>query len=225
VAIKCELAFLCRTGALSSPLPGVRWIACVRNPFATIAGWKTKPQTEFDIAIGWTLRSVRPWLTPESLAQLERVAGLADLAEKRAAWWWWLAQRLLERSEGADDHARCSLFGGRDEIAVAARRPGAPARKQQCRGADHPARQARPSGDVRYACRRRRLQRRRLKRARLHHARQPGLPGNEERALLRRRRCSAVLSSSPALDGGRRGIHGSLVSTGMCGAVCRSRAR
>jgi len=58
VAVKCELAFLCHTGALSLPLPGARWIACVRDPFTTIAGWKTQPQAEFDAPINWTLRSV-----------------------------------------------------------------------------------------------------------------------------------------------------------------------
>jgi hypothetical protein len=154
VAVKCELAFLCRTGALSSPLPGARWIACVRDPFATIAGWKTQPQKEFDAQINWTLRSVRPWLTPESLAQLERVAGLADLAEKRAAWWWWLAQRLLERSEELTIMRDADLFSGRDEIARLLRaEPGAPARKAAVSEADsHPALDERDRQAIRAIC-------------------------------------------------------------------------
>jgi hypothetical protein len=128
LAVKCELAFLCRTGALSRPLPGVRWIACVRNPFATIAGWKAQPQAQFDAPINWTLRLARPWLTPEALAQLEYVVALADSSEKRAAWWWWLAQRLLERRDELTIVRDEDLAGSGDEIArLLCAGPGAPA--------------------------------------------------------------------------------------------------
>jgi len=97
VAMRCELSFLSPAGAVSRALPQARMLACVRDPFATIADWKRQPHAEMNAAIAWTIASGESWLTPEAFAQLGRIARLDDIAEQRATWWWWLAQRLLDR--------------------------------------------------------------------------------------------------------------------------------
>lgn len=97
VAIRCELAFLCRPDALRQALPQARIVACVRNPFDTIATWKARPHTVLETAVASAMESGRRWLAPEAFAHMERIAAVRDAAEQRAAWWWWLAQRLLER--------------------------------------------------------------------------------------------------------------------------------
>ncbi len=94
------------------------------------------------------------WLTPESLAQLEYVAELADLAEKRAAWWWWLVQRLIERRDELSILRDEDLIGGRDEIARMLRAgPGGPVRKAAVSEAEsHPALDERDRQAIRAIC-------------------------------------------------------------------------
>jgi hypothetical protein len=115
-AIKCELAFLCQRDALRRALPQARWVACVDSPFDTIATWKAQPRAQFDAVIDWAVRSGRPALTPEAFAQIERVAALEDIGEKRAAWWWWLAQRVLDRIDELTIVRHADVLVGRDEV-------------------------------------------------------------------------------------------------------------
>jgi hypothetical protein len=100
VVIKSALAFLCRLDALKRVLPGARLAVCVRNPFDTIAQWKTRPAAELDAEIGWVAASASGWATENEVAALRRIVDLGDPAEKRATWWWWLAQRLLGHAHG-----------------------------------------------------------------------------------------------------------------------------
>jgi len=100
VVIGSKLPFLCRLDALKRVLPDARLVVCVRNPFDTIAQWKTMPPGELDAAIGWAAGSVDQWAAAHEVAALRRIADLRDAAEKRAAWWWWLAQRALAHAHG-----------------------------------------------------------------------------------------------------------------------------
>jgi len=97
VAIGSELPLLCRLGALQRAMPSAQIVACVGDPFATIATWKAQPEL-FDGAIAWVAKHGRHWLDPLPLAQFERVAAIEDASERRAAWWWWLAQRVLDHA-------------------------------------------------------------------------------------------------------------------------------
>jgi hypothetical protein len=95
VVIKSALAFVCRLDAIKRVLPDARLVACVRNPFDTIAQWKARPPGELEAAIAWVAGSAEQWATASEVAALRRIVDLTDAAEKRAAWWWWLAQRVL----------------------------------------------------------------------------------------------------------------------------------
>lgn len=101
VAVKSELAFLCRLDVLKRVLPRARLVVCVRNPFDTIAHWKARPADELAMAIASVAGSAEHWASANEVAELRRIAGLTHAAEKRAAWWWWLAQRALNHAGDA----------------------------------------------------------------------------------------------------------------------------
>ena len=95
VGLKNELGILCRLEALRRVLPHARLAVCVRNPFDTIAAWKTRPAKELDAQIATVAALADSWLTRVERDGLVRIADLPNAAEKRARWWWWLAQRVL----------------------------------------------------------------------------------------------------------------------------------
>lgn len=99
VALSSPLVFACRLDALKRVLPQARFVACVRNPFDTIAQWKSgETWARIRATIIVLAESAAKWLPAEDAGQLRRIASLDAPAEQRAAVWWWLAQRLLDHS-------------------------------------------------------------------------------------------------------------------------------
>ena len=98
VVLKSALGVLCRLDALRRVLPHAKFIVCVRNPFDTIAAWKARPAAELDAQIESAGAFADAWLARVERDGLRRIAGLPNVAEKRAAWWWWLAQRVLAQA-------------------------------------------------------------------------------------------------------------------------------
>ena len=116
VVIKSAMGFLCRLDALKRVLPDARLVVCVRNPFDTIAQWKSRPLAEFETVIGQVAGSADQWATANDVAALRRIAALSDAAEKRAAWWWWLAQRVLGHAHGASVVRYGDLIGDSGKV-------------------------------------------------------------------------------------------------------------
>lgn len=98
LGMKATIPLLSRLRSLRQTMPHARIVACVRNPFDTIASWKTTfPHLrDADIRgrpIGGPLD---PWITARQRAELEQIADIKDIAVKRAAWWRYLAELILE---------------------------------------------------------------------------------------------------------------------------------
>lgn len=98
---KNTLAYLARLDALQRVLPQARIVACVRNPFDTIASWKsTFPHLRdvnlHQLPVG---SPEDPCLTGWQRQALKVVLDTEDLAQRRAIWWNYLAERILERGQ------------------------------------------------------------------------------------------------------------------------------
>jgi hypothetical protein len=102
LAVYNPLAFLCRLDALKRVVPQARLIACIADPFQTIAAWKRAEPALRDADVA-NLALGHPdavWLTRGESALLHDIAAITDPAERRARLWWWLAQRLLNQADG-----------------------------------------------------------------------------------------------------------------------------
>jgi hypothetical protein len=101
LALKSELPLLCRLDALKRVLPQARFVACIDNPFDTIAAWKNGDAALRDADVAKLAGNLLTHsLTPSESAALQDIAACSDPAERRAMLWWWLAQRLLEQAHG-----------------------------------------------------------------------------------------------------------------------------
>jgi hypothetical protein len=96
---KNTLAYLARLDALQRVMPEARIVACVRNPYDTIASWKaTFPHLrEVNLQKLPVGHPDDPCLTGWERRALKVVLDTEDLAQRRAIWWNYLAERILER--------------------------------------------------------------------------------------------------------------------------------
>lgn len=100
LGVKNTLSFLSRLDDLREALPEARIVACVRNPYDTIASWKSGFAHLRDADVrGIPVGGINdPWLSRRQHLELERVAGIASAAARRAAWWSYLANLVLRRA-------------------------------------------------------------------------------------------------------------------------------
>jgi hypothetical protein len=97
LAAKNTREFLLRLEALRCVMPAARIVACVRNPFDTIASWKRSFRHLRDADVGPFVRHPQcMWLPPEQRDALASIAATPHPAERRALWWRFLAERVLE---------------------------------------------------------------------------------------------------------------------------------
>jgi hypothetical protein len=98
LGVKATIAFLSRLRQLRQMMPASRFVACVRNPFDTIASWKASFPHLRDADIrGRTIgHPADEALTAAQRAELTRIELLPDIAFRRAAWWRYLAELILD---------------------------------------------------------------------------------------------------------------------------------
>lgn len=98
LGVKETLAFLSRLPWLRSALPEARFVACVRNPFDTIASWKGSfRHLKFAEVVRQPVGNpIDPCLTQRQRDELRSIAGILDPALRRAAWWRYLASLVLQ---------------------------------------------------------------------------------------------------------------------------------
>jgi hypothetical protein len=96
---KNTLSYLTCLPALRRALPDARIVACVREPFATIASWKATFPHLRDAAVPQQLldRAAASELSPQQQEELRNISSINAPAERRAAWWRYLAERVLEQ--------------------------------------------------------------------------------------------------------------------------------
>ena len=94
-------AYRSRLSALRRVLPEARIVVCVRDPFATIASWKTSfPHLREAKVDKMRVGNPRdPWLTARQVAALELIVATKDLAQRRAMWWNYMAEDILEQGQ------------------------------------------------------------------------------------------------------------------------------
>lgn len=98
---KNTLAYLARLRPLRRALPNARFVACVRNPFDTIASWKRsfahlRDAAVHSIPVG---SDDDPMLSDHQRRQLRGIGSLDGAAERRAAWWRYLAEAILAEAD------------------------------------------------------------------------------------------------------------------------------
>lgn len=114
LALKSELPMLCRLDAVKRVLPEARFVACIDNPFDTIAAWKSGDTVLRDADVTSLAGSFAvASLTQSESSALQDIAASRDAAERRAMLWWWLAQRLLAQVHGVVLLNRQDLIGDR----------------------------------------------------------------------------------------------------------------
>jgi hypothetical protein len=97
IGAKFTLPFLCRLPALKAVMPEARFVVCMRNPLDTIASWKGSFPHLRDALIGpLNIGGPRdPRLDENQRQELREIAGLKDVAIRRAEWWRFLGQLAL----------------------------------------------------------------------------------------------------------------------------------
>jgi hypothetical protein len=98
LGVKTTIPFLSRLASLRAVMPHALILACVRNPFDTIASWKTTFAHLRDADVRGTRigNPKDPWLSGVSRAELEAIADLPEVAVRRAAWWRYLAGLVID---------------------------------------------------------------------------------------------------------------------------------
>jgi hypothetical protein len=98
LGVKNPLGFLSRLRGLRRAMPQARVVLCVRNPFDTIASWKTtfSHLKTADVARLWNGGLQDPSLSARARGILEEVAKIDNVAWRRAAWWRYLADLITE---------------------------------------------------------------------------------------------------------------------------------
>jgi hypothetical protein len=101
LGMKSPLAFLNRLDALRLAMPDARIVACVRNPYDTIASWKTTfahlQSADVSAMRHGGLRDA--FLVGRRRAALKDVSNQRRPAWRRAAWWRYLAELVLEAGD------------------------------------------------------------------------------------------------------------------------------
>lgn len=103
--------YLLRLSALRRALPHARAAILVRDPFATIAAWKTDGPAalrDADVAALFSGYREDPDLSHRHVAELDRIAHTASVAARRAMLWRFLAELALDHRHEATPltHAR-----------------------------------------------------------------------------------------------------------------------
>ena len=98
LGMKTTIPFLSRLKQLKQLMPRARLVACVRNPYDTIASWKTSfPHLrDGDIRSRPIGNPGDPFLSDSQRAELERIAAIPEVATRRAAWWAYFAGLIIE---------------------------------------------------------------------------------------------------------------------------------
>ncbi|TJV24020.1 MAG: sulfotransferase [Mesorhizobium sp.] len=98
LAAKNTFAFVSSLPRLRRVLPDARIVVCVRNPFDTIASWKTSfPHLlNADTSIRPVGNANDLWLSTLRRTELRLIAETENLPVKRAMLWRYLAERILE---------------------------------------------------------------------------------------------------------------------------------
>jgi Sulfotransferase family len=101
LGMKTTIPFLSRLPHLRRVMPSARLVACVRNPFDTIASWKTTfPHLRDADVEGVRIGNPRDLvLSAAQRTELERISAVPEPAMRRAAWWRYLAELVLESIE------------------------------------------------------------------------------------------------------------------------------
>ena len=96
---KNTIAYLTRLEGIRRVLPDVRVIVCIRDPFDTIASWKTSfPHLRDADISGLPVGNERePWLTAAQRQALRQIIEIEDLAQRRARRWHYFAERILDQ--------------------------------------------------------------------------------------------------------------------------------
>lgn len=97
LAAKNTRACLNRLETVLEHMPHARTVMCVRNPWDTLASWKTSFPHLRDVALQDAVvgHVNDPFLAPEERAELQRIDCLTDPAERRAWWWVFFAQKIV----------------------------------------------------------------------------------------------------------------------------------
>jgi hypothetical protein len=101
LGIKATIAFVSRLRQLRRMMPAARCVACVRNPFDTIASWKGSfPHLrEADVRGRPIGHPADEALSTSDRAELEKIARVQDAPARRAAWWTYLAELILDSAD------------------------------------------------------------------------------------------------------------------------------
>jgi len=100
LAVKNTREFLFRLEAVRQVMPMARVVACVRNPFDTIASWKASFAHLRDADVSpFVGHPTQMWLSEHQRAALLRISATHHLPERRALWWYFQAQCVLEHAE------------------------------------------------------------------------------------------------------------------------------
>lgn len=107
-------AYLLRLNAIRRAMPEARIVACVRDPFETIALWKEGfdglPEADEVLppAGDPAASDSFSWLTLSQRETLSLIASASDPAQRRATWWQLLAESILDQGRGVTivDHRR-----------------------------------------------------------------------------------------------------------------------
>lgn len=96
---KDTLAYLTGLRFLRRLLPGTRFVACVRDPFETIASWKVSFPHLRDALVPRVLLEHGPalGLSLKDRGELEKICDSTYLPERRALWWNYLGKLILEQ--------------------------------------------------------------------------------------------------------------------------------
>jgi Sulfotransferase family len=99
LGIKNTVSALTRLDDLCEAMPHARFVACVRNPFDTIASWKKSfaHLRDVDLKAIPVGRVDDPWLTPQQRHELLAIDAITSPATRRAAYWNYLAMQVLRR--------------------------------------------------------------------------------------------------------------------------------
>lgn len=91
--------YLTRLTALRRVLPEARIVVCIRDPFDTIASWKTSfPHLREAKAERMRVGNLNdPTLTGRQVAALRLIVNTKELAQRRAMWWNYMAESILEQ--------------------------------------------------------------------------------------------------------------------------------
>lgn len=101
LGIKNTQSFLCRYPGIRQAMPDARWAVCIRNPYDTIASWKSSfshlEQADVTtIPVGGVYDA---FMSPAEHQTLTALASLSNPAERRAALWTFLAEIIIRHRE------------------------------------------------------------------------------------------------------------------------------